>query len=364
MEGLLLLSLLCAIPLSLLIWSGYRLSSLLTSKKHAEITFPPHELRLQEVMLAVLAMIVKSVFNQTSGSEADANRNDSGMITLSSPFSITEEDISRYHQAVDSFACTGEISDLTLPLFLSAVTEPAMLLLLASPRCPINPLGAVNVRNRFEVLRPELCQPHLFMRQHSAGLVAKMRNGSRTVKRGVEYDLDVAIMVPDQLQVGNPALITVYRQVFTMLEFRKTNVVDKSGSATAMKTGSAPIETDVKTSEISFSGSEPLKWAALCKDYNPIHLAGLAAKMFGLPGKLAHGNHVVAKAIQYLEDDQKMQWQREGSYSMEVHFKRPLVVPAVLTVERGQTTNGGDEIKISCGHRESVMIKLGTLSSG
>jgi hypothetical protein len=34
------------------------------------------------------------------------------------------------------------------------VTEPAMLLLLASRSCPINALGAVNVRNRLELVDP------------------------------------------------------------------------------------------------------------------------------------------------------------------------------------------------------------------
>jgi acyl dehydratase len=48
----------------------------------------------------------------------------------------------------------------------------------------------------------------------------------------------------------------------------------------------------------SISDNDPLKWAALCKDYNFIHLSGLAAKAFGLLGKLAHRNCVAAAALQ------------------------------------------------------------------
>lgn len=317
---------------------------------------------MSEVVLAILTMILKSIFNRTREPSTEQEITTSEEITLSSPFSISEDDIVRYHQAIGSPKRTGRISDLALPLFLSAVTEPAMLLLLASPRCPINPLGAVNVRNRFEVLRAELCQPRLFMRQHSAGLVAKMLNGSRRVKRGIEYDLEVAVMVPDQSEVGNVAFITVFRQVFTMLEFRKTQSSENAGSASVTKTEAIPIEASSETSEISFSSYEPLKWAALCKDYNLIHLTGLAAKLFGLPGKLAHGNHVVAKAIQQLEDDGKTQWQRESSYCMEVQFRRPVVVPTVLTLQRRRLDEGGDEVTIFRGSRECVIIRLDPVS--
>ena len=36
---------------------------------------------------------------------------------------------------------------------------------------------------------------------------------------------------------------------------------------------------------------------ALCKDYNPIHVSAIAAKLFGFPGKFAHRNQVAASMI-------------------------------------------------------------------
>ncbi|KAH7408647.1 hypothetical protein DE146DRAFT_646847 [Phaeosphaeria sp. MPI-PUGE-AT-0046c] len=361
MDILLLLLLFCTAPIGLVIWSGYRLSSIFTSSKHAEITFPPHELRLEEVVLAILTMMLKSIFNKTFGPKLQHDTKVSNEITLSSPFSINEEDVSRYCQAVGSLDRTGELPASALPLFLSAVTEPAMLLLLASPRCPINALGAVNVRNRFEVLRPDLCQPRMFMRSHSAGLVAKVRNGSRKVNRGIEYDLEVAIMVPDQARIGGVELIPVFRQIFTMLEFRKTKAVAKPDTAGKNDDAPATYKADTNPVEIALSSNDPLKWAALCKDYNVIHLAGFAAKLFGLPGKLAHGNHIVAKAIQQLEVDKRMQWRRKEPVFMEVQFKRPVVVPNSLTVHFQQTTSDERRVSISCGGRENVIIKVGAM---
>lgn len=363
MEILLLLSLLymCAAPVSLLIWSGYRLTSLFKSKKHAEITFSPHELRPQEVVLAILTMVFKSTFKKTSGSNIDDKTSASHEMTLSSPFSITKEDVFQYFDAVDSPNQAGEVPLPTLALFLSAVTEPAMLLLLASPRCPISPLGAVNVRNRFEVLRPDLCQPHLFIQSHSAGLVAKLRNGSRTVKRGIEYDLEVSIMVPEKAQIDTSVeLIPVFRQVFTMLEIRDTKTAAKADTASQFENVSVTHEADTKPVEISFSSNDPLKWAALCKDYNLIHLAGFAAQAFGFPGKLAHGNHIVAKALRQLRDDKRMQLGHEDSFFIEVQFKRPVVVPNTLTVQVQPTTNERT-VSVLCSGRESVSIAIGPI---
>jgi hypothetical protein len=98
-----------------------------------------------------------------------------------------------------------------------------MLLLFACPACSISPLGAVNVRNRFELLRPDLCCLKSLTGQHSAGVVAKLQNETRVVKRGIEHDLEVSVLVPQ----SRLDLVPGFRQVITMLEFSKTNVVQK-----------------------------------------------------------------------------------------------------------------------------------------
>ena len=49
---------------------------------------------------------------------------------------------------------------------------------------------------------------------------------------------------------------------------------------------------------LQIEADAPEKWAALCKDYNPIHVSAIAAKLFGFPGKVAHGNQVAASMIE------------------------------------------------------------------
>lgn len=81
----------------------------------------------------------------------------------------------------------------------------------------------------------------------------------------------------------------------------------------------------------------PSKWATLCKDYNPIHISAIAAKLFGFPGSRSR-NQVAASMIESIVAAAKTKtkdlWfdSERGSF-MEVEFKRPMVVPLYLRVE-------------------------------
>jgi hypothetical protein len=95
-------------------------------------------------------MLIKSIVTSFRSKRASKSR-----LELSSPFILDRDDITQYRRALD-LELNDEltIEPLQMPIFLSAVTEPAMLLLLASRSCPINALGAVNVRNRLELVDP------------------------------------------------------------------------------------------------------------------------------------------------------------------------------------------------------------------
>lgn len=354
--------LICTASACLLFWNSYRLFSVLRGTKNATITFSPHKLRLGEIFMAILTMLLKSALKSVRGSKDRTSAHMVEGLTLSSTFSISDNDITQYHRAVGlTKNLSSEIGGFALPLFLSAVTEPAMLLLLTNPRCPVSPLGAVNVRNRFEILRPDLCRLQSFKISNSAGLIARLRNESRSVKRGIEYDLEVSIMVPNHAGSNNAELLPVYRQVFTMLEFSKAKVTAESKAKSERKNHAEKYVTPESSVRMSLSRTDPLNWAALCKDYNFIHVSGFAAKLFGLPGKLAHGNHIVAKAMQKLSEHNKLQQGRCEPTWMEVHFKRPVVVPSFLDVEGRSISDSITEVSITHNGRESVGISYGML---
>jgi acyl dehydratase len=360
------LALICIVPSSLLAWSIYRLTSILSGTKHAEITFSPHNLSFAEVLLAMFMMITKPLYSRFINSNTKMSTNGSGTLTLSSPFRITyPNDVVHWDRALGN-GCSITGTPM-LPLFLAAVTEPAMLLLLMHPKCPVNALGAVNVRNRFTVLRPDLCQVKDLTRRHCAGLVAKFSNEPRSVKRGIEYDLEVSIMMPDtalleSARMAGKGLVTVFRQMFTILEFRRSNI---ARGRTETEPQMVHIHSQVSTIQpirISLSQDDPQKRAVLCRDYKLIHFSGLAAKAFGLPGRLAHGNHVVAKAMMQRMFSERYlpQVGQEPTY-MEVRFKRPVVIPDELDVEIQRSGKRPNGFTISSHGRTCIAVEYGTL---
>jgi acyl dehydratase len=364
------LALIFIVPSGLLAWSIYRLFSILTGTKDARITFSPHKLSFAEVLLAMFMMITKPLYSRFIGSNNKTGTDQSGVLTLSSPFCITyPDDVVKWDHALGN-ACSITETPM-LPLFLAAVTEPAMLLLLMHPRCPINALGAVNVRNRFSVLRPDLCQIKYLTGRHCASIVAKFPNEPRPVKRGIKYDLEVSIMMPDMAATESATVavkgpVTVFRQVFTILEFRRSNVA-RTRTETETETESKkdhihPRPSTTQPLRISILGDDPKKWATLCRDYNFIHFSGLASKAFGLPGRLAHGNHVVAKAMMYrlLSEKYIPRVEQDPTY-MDVRFKRPVVIPDELEVEAQRSSKRPNGFTISSHGRTCVVVEYGTL---
>ena len=51
-------------------------------------------------------------------------------------------------------------------------------------------------------------------------------------------------------------------------------------------------------STVTIPGNAPLRWAAITRDYNLIHVSSLAAKLFGFRSAIAHGNHVAALLVE------------------------------------------------------------------
>jgi hypothetical protein len=343
-----LLSLISGMIFGVLVSFGYRLTPLLSSEK-IDLAFSPNTLRIGEIILAILAMLIKSIIHAIPG----LRRAKTTRLKIIAPFKLGAEDFARYHLAASGNGSCQEMDIAQLMLFLSAVSEPVMLLLLASPWCPINPLGAVNVRNRFELLRPDLCYSGSLKDMQSAYLTATVHSTARSAKRGVEWDLEVKINVPT---TGDDE--TIFRQIFTMLEF------GKAGRTQSLKTSNAkPKErTDSRfVGQLMFDKDTPLKWAVLCKDYNFIHLSRMAAKLFGLPGQLAHGNHAVAKALQLPKEVLPNQSLANEPTCMEVEFKKPMVVPGTFDVHMHFSEKTDIRLDITRQGKMHVTAKYGGL---
>jgi acyl dehydratase len=351
----------------LLVQCSHRISSILTGRKDVELTFSPHNLRPGEVFLATFMLLLKPFFHKpyvpVFGSSR--TREQRSILTLSASFHITQEDIFRFHDAVDSANISApDIPPPMMPIFLAALTEPAILLLLAHPRCPIHAFRAVNICNQFSIIRPDLCKLSILM-TNQARLVACFPDRPRVVKRGlqgIEYEFEVSIMLPDPGAPDSTSImIPVYRHVYTLLMKRKTT------TATMPKYTKYITNPREPRHVISFSANDPRKWSALCKNYNPAHFSGFVAKMFGLPGRLVHGNHVVAKAMQCLMTVESplnpMPQLAKGPCWMAVRFARPVVVPdEMVDVEVGTMLYDVYYFSVKKDGRSCVSAEVGELN--
>ena len=326
--------------LSYLYWEVFRL--LFRSEQHTSLSFPTRRLDLGSITIVIVVFALRSVIGTLRSLGRPRNGKSPVSTTLTMPLQIEDEDIRLYLSATKADKVEKAAH---WALFLSALSEPAMLLLLGKPLSAIQPLGAVNVRNRFELLRPDMCRLAVLKEINDLRVIASLDPKSTAVKRGLEFDLEVRI----ESKTGG----TIFRQVFTILQFTRHNEVP-----TKPPHGLDATEQPQHYFPVKLSHSSPSEWAALCKDYNPIHISSLAAKAFGFPGKIAHGNHVAALAISAIPSDLEVVLSNERPIWFEVSFRRPVVVPAELEVSIPKPSPS--EFRFSLA-RESKLCITGTL---
>ncbi|KAF7188366.1 3-hydroxyacyl-thioester dehydratase X [Pseudocercospora fuligena] len=241
------------------------------------------------------------------------------------------------------------------PIFLVAQTVPLVILALVQRICPIKPLGAVNTRNKIKVLNPSFCRDINAIKaaaqdgtlRYDINFGGADMPGHRR-KRGVEFCITIEIIRESEL---------VMLQELWFLQFLPTSTQPLYEAGDDRKT-----ELDVpdprrpwRTSgevELKLNRKDPKRWAATSKDYNPIHVSRLGAKLFGFPSVIAHGNHIAALALECLRGDwthcstfetaQHICWLSQEPFSIEMAFLRPLALPnrAIMHWE-----SEGDETK-------------------
>jgi hypothetical protein len=79
------------------------------------------------------------------------------------------------------------------------------------------------------------------------------------------------------------------------------------------------------------------RYAAISGDRNPIHLYPLTAKMFGFPRHIVHGMWTKAKALAEIDKKHNI---FAGQTSVEVQFKTPILLPAIVCFSHRAKDNG------------------------
>lgn len=259
-----------------------------------------------------------------------------------------DKDEELFNKAVRSESIDSKIS----PMFLISLTLPLLIHILADRACPILPLGAVNTRNVFSIRRPQLARDINSLRKASeasrlsyrASFGGLDRPGHRR-KRGVEFCVSVIILLDDN------AILTQELWVLQLLpksfEPRYKPVEVEQGQPFQVDT-----TEDSDAHSIHLELRDPHKWAAATKDYNPIHVSTFGAKLFGFKTTIAHGNHVVALALEALRHEDNdgqdnpcsrarwMWWEETQPFTLEARFVRPTTLPADTHITWQTSTSG------------------------
>ena len=205
-------------------------------------------------------------------------------------------EVDRRHLAAYDRVCGFRLRDELPPTYPHVLAFPLAMELMAAGDFPFGALGLVHIGNEIEQLRPLRADETLDLLVWSERLADHPRG--RTIDLVAEASVG-----------GEPA----WRDRSTYLHR------EGGGSKDGAKEHEEPPEANAIW---VVPGDIGRLYASVSGDRNPIHMHGLAAKLFGQPGAIAHGMWSKARCLAALEGHLP-----EG-FKVEVRFKLPVRLPA------------------------------------
>ena len=223
--------------------------------------------------------------------------------------------------------CGGEPSD-TLPVaYPHVLATPVQLALLSSRAFPVRLMGLVHLRNHIEQRRP--------LRVDESGSIRVWLNGHRDTDRGQEFD------VYSQIEVGGQP---VWTETCVFMARRLTRDTSKrtgsrihAGEGIPAPDAEAvqPDSSGIRTTSVDAADDIGWRYARVAGDFNPIHLSKVGARMFGFTQPIAHGMWSMARCLAAIDLRAF-----ETPKRVDVVFKRPVTIPAPLTLETWYSGDG------------------------
>jgi acyl dehydratase len=222
------------------------------------------------------------------------------------PFAIDGRHLARYRKIC------GDRESAQLPItYPHVLAAPIHLAMLACESFPVSLLGVVHTRNRIVQQRP--------LRVDEAGRIRTWLEGPRETARGQELDLQTEVYIDGD---------RVWSETSTFLARR----IGKDRGGRTREAGLATLEVPprqaVTTSAFVVSPGVGRQYACVSGDFNPIHIADLAARFFGFKRAIAHGMWSLARCTAEIGGPAFSQ-----PCTLDVAFKRPIVYCARIVLE-------------------------------
>jgi acyl dehydratase len=206
--------------------------------------------------------------------------------------------------------CGFDLRDQLPVTYPHMLAFPLHLALMTDPRFPFPAIGLVHIANRITQHRPIDAGEELSLRVWATPVYPH--------PRGRQF------MIRTEARVGAEL---VWEEASTNLRMGRR---DETAQAPSL----ACAEDLPGTAVWKLAADLGRRYAAVSGDYNPIHIHGLTARLFGFPSAIAHGMWTKARCLAALDPE------LPDAYSVEVAFKRPIVLPARVQFAEGRESDG------------------------
>ena len=204
----------------------------------------------------------------------------------SGEFEIDRDKVAAYDRV-----CGFRLRDETPTTYPHILGFPLQMKLMTSRDFPFGAIGLVHIENRIEQRRP--------LRAGETVTVKVRATDLRDHPKGRQFDMVT--------EAGDS-----WKSWSTYL---KREGGGSSGEREAAEPPQPNAIWDVP-------GDIGRQYASVSGDINPIHMHALSAKLFGMPGAIAHGMWLKARCVAALEN------LTHEPHSVQVSFKTPVVLPA------------------------------------
>jgi acyl dehydratase len=198
--------------------------------------------------------------------------------------------------------CGFGVSDTLPPTYVHMLAFPLHLALITDGHFPLPAIGLVHIANRIVVHRPIDAGEQLSLRVWATPIEPH--------PRGRQFTIRTEARVADEL----------------VWEEYSTNLKRGGGSDEAARASAGPPSSNALPATATWKLKADLgrRYGSVSGDLNPIHVHPVTARLFGFPAAIAHGMWTKARCLAALGP------QLPGAFSVEVAFKRPILLPATV----------------------------------
>lgn len=126
---------------------------------------------------------------------------------------------------------------------------------------------------------------------------------------------------------------------------------DKSGAAKETSLTQPDFSAAKDAGQIVMPASVGWDYAKVSGDFNPIHISGVMAKAFGLPGRLAHGWYSVSMFASVIEHIKNISVKK-----IDVQFQKPVLLPNTVALEYLETGSSETQFRITSVDKKIVHL--------